>query len=73
MSTKKVLLAFLGGAAAGAVLGILFAPEKGSELRKDISDKAKDLADAILAKAEEIVDEAESVAMNARSSAKART
>ena len=66
MSTK-VLLAFIGGAAAGAVLGVLFAPGKGSELRRDISEKAKGLADAILAKAEEIVDEAESAASNARS------
>jgi gas vesicle protein len=64
---SKVLLAFLGGAAAGAVLGVLFSPGKGSEIRKDISEKAKSLADAILAKAEEIVDEAESAASGARS------
>ncbi len=67
MSNTKILLAFLGGAAAGAILGVLFAPEKGSELRSDITDKAKSLADAILAKAEEIIDEAESVASKARS------
>lgn len=62
MSNSKILAAFIGGAAIGAVLGILFAPEKGSELRKDIADKAKDLTDAILAKAEEILDEAEEIA-----------
>jgi gas vesicle protein len=67
MSTTKILSAFLIGAAAGAALGVIFAPGKGSDLRKDITEKAKDLADAILAKAEEIVDEAESVAMNSRS------
>jgi len=67
MSNSKILLAFLGGAAVGAVIGILFTPESGSEFRKDLRAKAKDLADAILAKAEEIVDEAEAAATKARS------
>ena len=40
MSNSKVLLAFLGGAAAGALLGVLFAPGKGSEIRKDFKSKA---------------------------------
>ena len=67
MSKSKVLLAFLGGAAAGAALGILFASGKGSEIRNKVANKAKDLADSILAKAEEIVDEAEKAASKARS------
>ena len=67
MSKSKMFLAFLGGAAAGAVLGILFASGKGSEMRKKVADKAKDLADSILAKAEEIVNEAETAAKKARS------
>lgn len=66
----RVLMAFIAGAAAGAALGVLFAPGKGSEIRKDITDKARDLADSILAKAEEIVDEAEMAASSARSSAR---
>jgi len=40
-SNGKVLLALLGGVALGAILGILFAPEKGSETRKKMVDKAK--------------------------------
>ena len=67
MSKSKVILAFLGGAAAGAVLAILFASGKGSEIRKNVTDKAKDLVDSILAKAEEIVNEAEEAATKARS------
>jgi gas vesicle protein len=47
MSTKKILTGVLLGAAAGAVLGILFAPDKGSETRKKIAKKGKDLTDAV--------------------------
>ena len=41
-STGKVLLAIIGAAAAGAIIGMLVAPEKGSELRKRISDTTGD-------------------------------
>jgi gas vesicle protein len=47
MSTKKVVTGLLLGAAAGAVLGVLFAPDKGSETRKKIAKKGKDLADNV--------------------------
>ncbi len=57
MSNTKILMAFIGGAAAGAALGVLFAPDKGSKLRKNLSESAKDFADRILTKAEEIAEE----------------
>lgn len=38
MSSGKVVLGMLAGLAAGAVLGILFAPEKGSKTRRKILD-----------------------------------
>ena len=41
-STSKLLLAVIGAAAAGAIIGMLVAPEKGSDLRKRISDTAGD-------------------------------
>lgn len=46
-NNSKVLSALLIGAAAGAVLGILFAPDKGDETRQRISDSANDLADSL--------------------------
>jgi gas vesicle protein len=41
-STGKVILAIVGAAAAGAIIGMLVAPEKGSDLRKRISDTTGD-------------------------------
>ena len=38
MKTLNILAAFLGGAAIGAAVGILFAPEKGENTRKKIAD-----------------------------------
>jgi gas vesicle protein len=47
MKTGKVMLGVLAGVAAGALLGILFAPDKGSETRKKISKKSKGYTDAV--------------------------
>lgn len=38
MKGLNVLAAFLGGAAVGATLGILFAPERGEDTRAKIAD-----------------------------------
>ncbi len=42
---SKILLGILGAAAAGVIAGMLIAPDKGSETRKKIKNKAKDYAD----------------------------
>lgn len=52
----KVVTALLTGLAAGAVLGLLFAPEKGSNTRDKINESLSDLADAIKERAEQQLD-----------------
>jgi len=56
MSSGKVLLGVLAGVAAGALLGILFAPDKGSVTRKKIAKQGEDFADELKAKFDELVD-----------------
>lgn len=53
----KIVTALLAGLAAGAVLGVLFAPEKGSETREKINDSLADLGDALKERAEEQFDQ----------------
>lgn len=55
-SSGKVLLGVLAGIAAGATLGILFAPDKGSNTRKKIVDKSNDYADDLTKRFNEFAD-----------------
>lgn len=47
-STTKFVVGVLGAAAAGAVIGMLLAPEKGSDLRNKIRTATSDWADQLL-------------------------
>jgi gas vesicle protein len=56
MSTTKILFGFIAGAAVGAAIGILFAPDKGTETRRKISDQGNDLADNLKSRFTDLVD-----------------
>lgn len=56
MSNGKIILGALAGLAAGAILGILFAPDKGSATREKIAKKGGDYADSLKHKFNEFVD-----------------
>ena len=56
MSSSKILTGLLIGAAAGAVVGILFAPEKGIDTRKLLGKKGLDLKDTLKSKINDLVD-----------------
>lgn len=43
MKTNKAILGIISGMAIGAVLGVLFAPDKGANTRKKIAKKSRDL------------------------------
>jgi gas vesicle protein len=45
MTTRsKVILGLVGAAAAGVIVGLLVAPEKGSDIRRKVGDTATDWA-----------------------------
>ena len=56
MSSGKVLLGVLAGVAAGALLGVLFAPDKGWNTRKRISKKADEYMDGLREKFDEFLE-----------------
>lgn len=55
-NTSKIVLGVLAGAAAGAILGILFAPDKGESTRKKIAESGSGLADSLKSKIDEFLD-----------------
>jgi gas vesicle protein len=47
MATRHYLIGLAAAAAAGAAIGLLMAPKKGSDTRKDISDRIDELSDQL--------------------------
>ena len=56
MSASKVLLGVMVGLAAGALVGVLLAPESGTETRKKISKKGQAYADDLKTKFNDFMD-----------------
>lgn len=54
MSSNNMALGILGGIAAGAIAGILLAPNKGSKTRKKIVSKGNHYADDLKEKFEDL-------------------
>lgn len=55
---SKIGIALLAGIAAGAVAGLLLAPEEGAETRKKLAKKAKKYEDKLKEKAKDFKDKA---------------
>jgi len=49
MTKKKVITAVIAGAATGAILGYLFATEKGTEARHKIAEQTGNFFDEVVA------------------------
>lgn len=55
MKTNNSILGLLGGIGIGVALGVLFAPDKGTETRRKIGEKGTDLTDELKSKFEDIM------------------
>jgi len=66
MSTSKLALGLCGALAAGVVIGLLLAPEKGSEMRKRIKKTAGEWVDHLGNVFTHVEDEVEDVKQKAR-------
>jgi gas vesicle protein len=56
MTAGKILLGVVAGIATGALLGVLFAPEKGCDTRRKIGQKKDDLTDDLKEKFNSFLD-----------------
>lgn len=56
MKTSKSILGILGAAAAGVAIGMLFAPDKGTNTRKKIAKKGKNYGSELRDKFGNIID-----------------
>ena len=70
-SAGKILLGVLAGAAVGAIVGVLMAPEKGTNTRKKIMKKGEDYTETLKDKFDELVNGMTEKIENVKSETKA--
>lgn len=56
MKSSNVVLGIIAGAAVGAVIGVLFAPDKGENTRKKIARKGEDFVGGVKEKASHLAE-----------------
>lgn len=56
MNSGKIIIGALAGLAAGALIGILFAPDKGSDSRSKIVNQGEDYLDSVKRKFNSLLD-----------------
>ena len=55
-STSKILLGFIAGAAIGGALGILLAPDKGSEMGESLGESLTGFSETVKDKFNDVVE-----------------
>jgi gas vesicle protein len=71
-STGKALVGLIVGAAVGVAAGILFAPDKGTETRKDLSKKADEIGKEVSSQVGKKMEEMKSYVQEIANDAKTR-
>lgn len=71
MTTNKIILGVLAAAAAGTIIGLLFAPEDGDNTRKKIKKKTNSLASDLIDALEKSKAKATETAENIKEEGKA--
>ncbi|MBE7175431.1 MAG: YtxH domain-containing protein [Mucilaginibacter polytrichastri] len=56
-NSSKILFGIVAGAAAGAVVALLFSPDNGKNIRKTILDTLEDWGDTVKNKSEDLIAE----------------
>lgn len=56
MDSGKVVIGVVAGMAVGAILGVLFAPHKGSDTRDMISNKSSETVNDLKTKVSDVMD-----------------
>lgn len=65
MKNSNVVLGILAGAAVGALLGVLYAPDKGTNTRKKLRSKGVDVVEDLKAKAHNLSEKANELTLKA--------